>query len=66
VPIVSGYGAPLTELTIWQIEPDVASGIPDAVSVVCSTDTMTPLSGAPAAPGVRTTAQPMETGGPGI
>ena len=57
---------PETEFTIWQIEPAVASGSPDAVAVVCSTATMTPLSGGPAAPGERTTTQPMETGGPGI
>jgi hypothetical protein len=53
-------------LTIWQIDPEVASGIPEAVAVVCSTEVITPLSGAPAAPGERTTAQPTVTGGPGI
>ena len=64
-PIGSGYGTPETELTIWQIEPVVASGIPFAVAVAWSTATITPLSGGPAAPGLRTTAQPMLTGGPG-
>jgi hypothetical protein len=66
LPIGSGYGAPETELTIWQIDPAVASGIPDAVTVACRIVRITPLSGAPAAPGERTTAQPMVTGGPGI
>src|SRR5207248_433103 len=65
-PITSGYGTPETELTIWQIEPATASGIPLAVTAVCGIWTITPLSGGPAAPGVTTTAQPMETGGPGI
>lgn len=65
-PIGSGYGAPETELIIWQIEPLVASGCPFAVTFVCSTVVMTPLSGGPAAPGVRTTEQPMLTGAPGI
>src|SRR5438067_13362463 len=65
-PIGSGYGTPETEFTIWQMEPAVASGCPDAVAAVCSTATMTPLSGGPAAPGERTTAQPIDTGGPGI
>jgi hypothetical protein len=53
-------------LTIWQIDPLVASGRPFAVAAVCSTAAITPLSGGPAAPGETTTAQPMLTGGPGI
>src|SRR5687768_922288 len=65
-PIVSGYGAPDTEFTIWQSEPVVASGWPTAVTVLCSTLVMRPLSGGPAAPGETTTAQPMVTGGPGM
>src|SRR6266851_645187 len=36
------------------------------MTAVCSTTLITPLSGAPAAPGVSTTAHPIETGGPGI
>jgi hypothetical protein len=52
-------------LTIWQIEPAVASGIPPAVNAVCVIATITPLSGGPAIPGVTMTAHPMLTGGPG-
>jgi hypothetical protein len=44
----------------------VANGIPLAVTTVCITALMIPLSGAPAAPGVSTTSHPIETGGPGI
>src|SRR5260370_6340511 len=36
------------------------------MTAVCRTPLITPLSGAPAAPGVSTTAHPIETGGPGI
>jgi hypothetical protein len=53
-------------LTIWQIDPEVASGMLPAVTVACSTVVMIPLSGAPATPGVTSTAHPMLTGGPGI
>jgi hypothetical protein len=66
LPIGSGYGTPETELIIWQIDPLVASGIPLAVTIGCSTATITPLSGGPAAPGDSRTEQPMLTGGPGI
>jgi hypothetical protein len=66
LPIGSGYGTPETELTIWQMEPAVASGRPEAAALLCSTDTITPESGGPDAPGLRSTAQPMETGGPDI
>src|SRR5262245_33830383 len=65
-PIGSGYGAPLTEFTIWQMLPTVASGCPFAVTVACVMTLMIPLSGGPAAPGLRTTAQPMLTGGPAM
>jgi hypothetical protein len=63
---VSGYGEPETLFTIWQIEPAVASGMPPAVTAVWRMLTITPLSGAPAIPGVTITAQPRLTGGPGI
>src|SRR5262245_16722860 len=62
----SGYGTPDTEFTIWQMLPDVASGMPPAVAMVWVTATITPESGGPAAPGLSTTAHPIETGGPGI
>ncbi len=65
-PITSGYGAPEIELTIWQIVPATARGIPPAMTEAWGTCTMTPLSGGPAAPGVTITAHPMLTGGPGI
>jgi hypothetical protein len=65
-PIGSGYGTPDTEFTIWQMLPTVASGIPDAVATVCVITLMKPLSGGPAAPGLSTTAHPIETGDPGI
>src|SRR5437016_5201580 len=65
-PITNGYGAPLTEFTIWQMEPATASGIPPAVTAACGMETITPESGAPAAPGVTITAHPILTGGPGI
>src|SRR5581483_12210918 len=65
-PIGSGYGTPLTELTIWQMLPTVASGKPPAVTIACGMMLMKPLSGGPAAPGERTTAQPSDTGGPAI
>src|SRR5262245_37003894 len=60
------YGAPLTELTIMQIEPMTASGMPFAVTMAWGMTVITPLSGAPAAPGDSTTVQPMDTGDPGI
>ena len=50
-PIISGYGTPLTELIIMQIEPLVANGIPPAVMNGGSTVMIVPLSGGPAAPG---------------
>src|SRR5438046_8503507 len=61
-----GYGAPLTELIIWQTLPTTASGMPPAVAIACGTTVMIPLSGAPAAPGLNTTAHPMVTGGPAM
>jgi hypothetical protein len=63
-PMVRGYGAPLTELTIWHSEPLTATGIPLAVSVVWVMTVIAPVSGGPAAPGVTMTTQPTETGGP--
>src|SRR5688572_5155084 len=60
------YGTPETEFTSCAIDPAVASGIPPAIRNVAGTLTMTPLSGGPAAPGVSTTAHPIETGGPDI
>ena len=50
-PMGSGYGAPVREFTIWQIEPATASGWPPAVTAACGMDTITPESGGPAAPG---------------
>ena len=66
LPIGSGYGTPDTELIIWQTLPTVASGIPPAVTTAWVMTLMKPESGGPAAPGVRTTAHPIVTGGPGI
>jgi hypothetical protein len=57
---------PVSELIIEQIEPETASGMPPAVTHVWRMPTMTPLSGAPVAPGVTITMHPIETGGPGI
>ena len=65
-PMASGYGTPVTELTIWQIEPATASGMPLAVTNGLRDWMITPVSGAPAIPGVTITAQPMLTGGPGM
>jgi hypothetical protein len=65
-PIGNGYGAPVTEFTIWQIEPTVAKGSPPPVAFACVTTVMTPVSGGPAIPGESSTAHPIETGGPGI
>src|SRR5579871_3062125 len=65
-PMGSGYGTPETELTIWQMLPTVASGCPLAVTIDWRMTLTKPESGGPAAPGVNTTAQPIETGGPGI
>jgi hypothetical protein len=56
----------VTELTIWQMLPTVASGSPLAITIACGITLMKPLSGGPAAPGERTTAQPIDTGGPAI
>jgi hypothetical protein len=65
-PIGSGYGTPVTELIIKQIDPVVANGIPPAVISGGKMPRMVPVSGGPAAPGVIITEQPMLTGGPGI
>jgi hypothetical protein len=65
-PMGSGYGTPDTEFTIWQMLVITANGMPFAVANVCGIVVMTPLSGGPAAPGLTITAQPMETGAPGI
>jgi hypothetical protein len=48
------------------MEPVTASGIPFAVAIACGTMMITPESGGPAAPGESRTAQPIDTGGPGI
>jgi len=66
LPIGSTYGAPLNELIIWHTLPTVASGMPEAVAAVCGIKLMKPESGGPASPGLRTTAQPIVTGGPGM
>jgi hypothetical protein len=60
--ITKGYGAPVTEFVIWQIEPLTARGIPAADAIACGTETIIPESGGPAAPGVRITEQPIVTG----
>jgi hypothetical protein len=65
-PIGSGYGAPDSEFTIWQMLPTVARGMPFAVTHVCVITVMTPVSGGPAAPGLTITVQPMLTGDPGM
>jgi hypothetical protein len=65
-PIGSGYGTPETEFTIWHTLPTVASGCPLAFTTAWVITLMNPESGGPAAPGLSTTAQPIETGGPGI
>jgi hypothetical protein len=61
-----GYGIPDNELTIRQMEPDVARGNPLAVINGGRIVMIVPVSGGPAAPGVITTAAPIVTGGPGI
>ena len=63
-PIGSWYGTPLTELTIVQIDPVTASGMPFATAVVWVIVVITPESGGPPAPGDTVTAHPMLTGGP--
>lgn len=65
-PIGSVYGAPDTELTMLHNDPATASGIPAASTALCGMVVMTPLSGAPAAPGLTMTAHPTVTGGPDI
>src|SRR5262245_33535388 len=57
---------PVSELIIWQVEPTVASGMPLAVTKGMGTEIRTPVSGGPAAPGVKVTEAPMVTGGPGM
>jgi len=47
-------------------EPLVASGIPLAVMTGGKMLTIVPVSGAPAAPGVMMTVQPIVTGDPGM
>jgi hypothetical protein len=64
--MTSGYGTPLSELTIEQIEPEPARGSPPVVTKGGRMPTITPISGAPVAPGVTITMQPIDTGGPGI
>ena len=52
-PMVRGYGAPLTEFTIWHIEPETASGIPLAVTVVWVMAMIAPVSGGAGAARLR-------------
>ena len=65
-PMTKGYGTPVSELIIVQIDPLVARGNPFAVMTGGRTVIIVPISGTPVAPGVITTAAPIETGGPGI
>ena len=65
-PITIGYGKPQTELTIMQIDPVVASGIPLAVMNGGNTAMIEPVSGGPDAPGLTITIAPILTGGPGM
>jgi hypothetical protein len=65
-PMGSGYGAPLTELIIWQMDPPVASGMPVAVAALWVIAVIIPVSGGPAAPGLKITLHPIVTGLPGI
>jgi hypothetical protein len=65
-PTGNGYGAPLTELIIWQMDPPVARGMPAAVAALCVIAVIIPVSGGPAAPGLNTTLHPIVTGLPGI
>ncbi|HYN82257.1 MAG TPA: hypothetical protein VES88_12195 [Gemmatimonadaceae bacterium] len=65
-PITSGYGTPVTELTIVHMAPAKASGIPFANGPPGGIMVITPVSGAIAIPGETTTLHPMVTGHPGI
>ena len=65
-PMGNGYGTPESELTIRQVEPHMASGIPLAVGPPGGIIVIVPVSGGPAAPGASETEHPIVTGGPGI
>src|SRR5687768_812740 len=65
-PITSGYGTPQTELTIKQMEPAVARGMPFAAMNGGRIIKTVPESGGPEAPGLTITIAPIVTGDPGI